>query len=398
MDRYELPEGWEWRNLGGVEGLKAACEFLDRLRVPVNAKERAKRQGPYPYYGANGRQGWIDDYIFDEELVLLAEDGGFFFDPTKPTAYRVSGKCWVNNHAHVLRPVHDINPDWLCACLAFTDYTPFIPEPIRPKLNQKNAKRIPIPVPPLSEQRRIVSRIEQLTARLEKARALQKQAVEEAENLFSSVISKYLTSDGWESKCLSEVRGRLGLFTDGDWIVSKNMDSNGNVRLLQLADIGIGAFLDKSAKFISEEKFNELGCTEVKPGDVLISRMADPIARACVVPPLTQKMIAAVDIAIVRVDPKIANAKFVTMLCNSGIVKEQANSFARGSTRKRISRKDLEKIKVPLPPLSEQKRIVAKIEQSQTKAEQLKQLQAETEAELEKFLPALLAKAFRGEL
>ena len=76
------------------------CEFLDHKRKPVT--EGLRISGPYPYYGANGQQGWIDDFLFDEPLVLLAEDGGHFGSETKPIAYKIQGKTWVNNHAHVL--------------------------------------------------------------------------------------------------------------------------------------------------------------------------------------------------------------------------------------------------------------------------------------------------------
>src|SRR5438477_447020 len=126
----EIPNEWELRNLGGVDGLAPACEFLDHMRVPVNSTERDKRRGAYPYYGANGLQGQIDDFIFDEPLVLLAEDGGFFFDGERPVSYRVDGKCWVNNHAHVLRPLPDVDRDWLHWVIGFQDLTHLIPEPI----------------------------------------------------------------------------------------------------------------------------------------------------------------------------------------------------------------------------------------------------------------------------
>jgi type I restriction enzyme, S subunit len=85
-----------------VKPLGEVVCFLDSKRKPV--KESERRLGPYPYYGANGQQGTIDDYLFDEPLVLLAEDGGFFDQPDRGIAYRISGKTWVNNHAHVLRP------------------------------------------------------------------------------------------------------------------------------------------------------------------------------------------------------------------------------------------------------------------------------------------------------
>ena len=91
-----LPEGWDTAPLDQV------TLILDSYRVPVNAKERALRQGDFPYYGANGQAGTIDDYLLDGDFVLVAEDGGHFDEPSRGVAYPVSGKIWVNNHAHIL--------------------------------------------------------------------------------------------------------------------------------------------------------------------------------------------------------------------------------------------------------------------------------------------------------
>ena len=97
-----LPEGWV------VAKLSECVHILDHLRVPVNLEERKRRQGSIPYYGATGQIGWIDDYLFDEELLLLGEDGAPFLDKTKPITYIITGKSWVNNHAHVLRAIHGL--------------------------------------------------------------------------------------------------------------------------------------------------------------------------------------------------------------------------------------------------------------------------------------------------
>ena len=95
ISRNSLGDAYPTRQLGDV------AEFLDNMRRPVTESDR--RVGPFPYYGANGPQGMIDEFIFDEPLVLLAEDGGHFDEPERGIAYRISGKTWVNNHAHVLR-------------------------------------------------------------------------------------------------------------------------------------------------------------------------------------------------------------------------------------------------------------------------------------------------------
>ena len=111
----------------------------------------------YPYYGANGQQGTIANFIFDEPLVLLAEDGGHFENPDRGIAYRISGKTWVNNHAHVLRPKADIDLAYLCRVLENYDVTPFVTGTTRGKLTKGGASEIPIPLPPLHEQRRIAA-------------------------------------------------------------------------------------------------------------------------------------------------------------------------------------------------------------------------------------------------
>ena len=96
--------------------LGQCVEVLDRLRQPLNSDARRSRKGAIPYYGANGQLDSIDDWIFDEDLVLVAEDGGFYLDPIRPISYRISGKAWVNNHAHVLRALPHMDVDWVNYC------------------------------------------------------------------------------------------------------------------------------------------------------------------------------------------------------------------------------------------------------------------------------------------
>jgi len=139
------------------------------MRRPINGSERAKRiEGKsdtelYPYYGATQQQGWIDDYIFDDELVLLGEDGVPFFDPTRTKAYLISGKSWVNNHAHVFKALLISSP-FLVQYLNVFDYTGRVVGATRFKLNQARAIDIPVPLPPLPEQQRIVAKVDELMA------------------------------------------------------------------------------------------------------------------------------------------------------------------------------------------------------------------------------------------
>ena len=137
--------------------LEDCCEILDSMRVPITASDR--KSGPYPYYGANGIQDYVADYIFDDELVLLAEDGGNFGSKTKPIAYRVSGKCWVNNHAHVLKPKESFNVDYLCYSLMFYNTDGLVNGATRQKLTQATMRQMLIPQRTYQEQCDIVAQL-----------------------------------------------------------------------------------------------------------------------------------------------------------------------------------------------------------------------------------------------
>ena len=151
--------GWETKRLDEV------ADILDNRRIPVNSKERDSRQGPVPYFGATGQVGWIDDHIFDEEIVLLGEDGAPFLDSNKQKAYVVRGKSWVNNHAHVLRVKEGIPSLYLKYWLDRLDYRPYVNGTTRLKLTQGEMRRIPISLPPERERHEIVAEIEKQFSR-----------------------------------------------------------------------------------------------------------------------------------------------------------------------------------------------------------------------------------------
>lgn len=162
IDLAPIPDGPEtWR----LAPLGACVEVLDSQRKPVNSTERAGRLGNVPYYGATGQVGWIDDFLFDEELVLLGEDGAPFLDKTKPIAYLISGKSWVNNHAHVLRARRGIASNrYLKYFLDAFDFTDYIQGSTRDKLTQGAMNSIPLILPPIEEQEEIVRRVEGILA------------------------------------------------------------------------------------------------------------------------------------------------------------------------------------------------------------------------------------------
>lgn len=145
-------------------------------------------------------------------------------------------------------------------------------------------------------------------------------------------------------------------FVDGDWIESPYITNTG-VRLIQTGNIGIGQFIDKNRRFISEDSFISLNCKEVRAGDILICRLADPIGRACNVPEGLGKAITSVDVIIFRPDPTKVVKDFMIYLLNDEITLRKVNDLSGGSTRQRISRTNYGQIELHLPPLHQQKKI-----------------------------------------
>ncbi|HLY76050.1 MAG TPA: restriction endonuclease subunit S [Planctomycetota bacterium] len=170
---FSLPVGW------AQIPLEEVVDIRDDLREPINASKREQRQGPYPYYGATGQVGWIDDYLIDGEYVLLGEDGAPFFDASKAKAYIVRGKGWVNNHAHVLIGLGGVLSNrYLLHALNRVDYRGFANGTTRLKLTQAAMRKIPLLLAPPGEQERIVAKTEEIfsdldagVAALERAKA-----------------------------------------------------------------------------------------------------------------------------------------------------------------------------------------------------------------------------------
>jgi len=221
-------------------------------------------------------------------------------------------------------------------------------------LGQKRAFVLPVLLPPPLEQRRIVDVVESVDNYIT---ALQEH-VDAARIARNAVLHELLNAggDGWVETTLAAI-GNSGLFCDGDWVESKDQDVSGNFRLLQLADIGDGVFLNKSDRWMNDEQFKRLRCTPLKERDILIARMPDPIARACLLPGGLPVSATVVDVAILRCGGDF-QPEFVVLTINDSLFRQQAIALLTGTTRQRISRSNLGKICLAVPPVEEQQRIV----------------------------------------
>ena len=171
----------------------------------------------------------------------------------------------------------------------------------------------------------------------------------------------------------SDIIGKEGVFIDGDWVESKDQDPNGEVRLLQLADIGDGYFINKSNRFLTLESAKKLKCTFLKKNDLLVARMPDPLGRACIFPGLEKPCVTVVDVCIIRPDKNLVAVEWLKFLINSFDYRNTINQFITGTTRQRISRGNLAKLKFKLPPLPDQIRIAQILSQAENLIAQRKQ-------------------------
>jgi type I restriction enzyme S subunit len=205
-----MKEGWEYKKLGDL------CQVLDSQRKPVTKKDRTK--GIYPYYGATGIQDYVDSYIFDGRFLLVGEDGAKWGASDK-TAYIIEGKSWVNNHAHILKVLENVNDRLLEYYLTFKDLSEYITGAVVPKLTQKALVSIPIPIPPLSEQQHIVEELDLLSSIIEKKKAQLNELDNLAQSLFYEMFGDPITNDkGWEVRKLNDIYK----LKSGDGLSAKN--------------------------------------------------------------------------------------------------------------------------------------------------------------------------------
>ena len=319
------------------------CEILDSKRIPITASNR--KAGKYPYYGANGMQDYVDDYIFDDELVLLAEDGGHFGSTDKPIAYRVSGKCWVNNHAHVLKPKAVLDVDYLCYSLMFRDVSGIVNGATRQKLTQADMREIEIPLLPLGEQLAIVEKLNKIFALI----SLRKQQLFKLDELIKSRFIEMFgdcvsNTNSWETYKLNEVCDvRDGTHDSPEYfsvgiplITSKNITSGyidfSNVSLISESD---AILINKRSK--------------VDYGDILLP-MIGTVGGAVIVD--SKPNFCIKNVALIKFTKTDINNVFVREYLNSDVVNNVFESVKNGGTQKFVGLGTIRNLTIAVPPIS----------------------------------------------
>ena len=387
-----LPKNWVETTLSDV------AEIYDSERKPVNSSEREKRISGkekselYPYYGATGQVGYIDNYIFNDEFVLLGEDGAPFLEFLAKKAFIVRGKFWVNNHAHILKS--KTSNKFLCFFLNQFDYHNFVTGTTRYKLTQSDMCKIPIPLPPLAEQERIVAKIEELFAGIDAGVenlksvknqiALYRQSVlKSAFNIKNAVIQK-ASEIGEVSLGRQRSPKNISKFYPTKYIRAANISENG---------IDVSDILDM--EFLPYEKEKYL----LKQNDILLSE-ASGSPNHVGKPAIWNNEIddCCFQNTVIRHRLFGNHPKYVFWFYKYLYLSSFFAKLAGGVGINHIGSTKFSNIEIPIPSLDEQKRIVAEIESRFERADALETAVDRALSNAEKLKQAVLKKAFSGEL
>lgn len=357
--------------------LPEVCEILDSHRIPITKSKRVS--GPYPYYGANGIQDWVSDYIFDDELVLLAEDGGHF-DSDKPIAYRVSGRCWVNNHAHILKAKDNILIDYLYLSLRNYDTSGLTNGATRKKLTQKAMREMTVLLRDKSEQLEIVRLFSRIDVGLVKSKQLQEKLDELVKSRFIEMFGDPEAPDfPYMMVELGDVLRKPA--SNGFFAKRKDYVEDGNVEILGVANVvnrmysGIDNLPKTNGTSADIEKYS------LSYGDMLFCRSSlvlEGIGKASIVPrEVRPNTLFECHVIRMPLDISVCVPEFMQLQSTLPAFRKQVMTKAKTATMTTIDQKSLLSIKVFLPPIEEQKYFLSFIEQ-------VDKLKFETQQSIEK--------------
>lgn len=367
---------WQKVKLGDI------CDILDSYRVPITAKNR--EVGIYPYYGANGIQDYVKDFIFDGDYVLVAEDGGYFGSKTKPISYKVSGKFWVNNHAHILKAKKDIFTDYLCYSTMFYDVSSLVNGATCQKLTQAALKEIKIPLPPMEEQKKIAARLDAVSDLLAK----QKQLLSEQDNLIQSTFYDMFgdpikNNKGWKIEKL----GNLFSVSSGGTPDTKNKEywENGDISWIG-SNLCQNVILTKNdGKFITQKGLENSSAKIISAGSVLIALVGATIGKTALLTfeTTTNQNIAAIDV--------VKNDNFSSYFIFYLIQALYQEFLNIGSGKFKMANLTfVRNLKIPIPPLELQEKFATIVKQIESEKSKIKSAIAETQT----LFNALMAEYF----
>ena len=347
---------------------------FDQIAINSTEKKKPVEEDRFTYLGLEHLDsGSLKVSRFGSEVApigekLIMHKGDVLFGKRRAYQKKVAIAPFdgiFSAHGMVLRPKEDVIDKDFFPLFISSDY--FLDAAIKisvgslsPTINWRDLKELEFELPDLDTQRRLAAVLWSMNETMDSYKELIAATDELVKSQFMEQFKELIN----HPDACSKIEDECTVFADGDWIESKDQSEEG-IRLIQTGNIGNAQYLDKGerARYITEDTFDRLNCTEVKANDILISRLPDPVGRACIVPEGLGKCITAVDCTIVRLGSRILPEYFIAYTL-SPFYMMQVASRETGSTRKRISRKNLGILKIPVPTIAEQETFASVVRQS----------------------------------
>ena len=371
----EIPEEWK------LKPLEQLCEIYDNERIPLSDKIRKNRKGFFPYCGANGIVDYIDDYLFDGEFVLLAEDGGYY-GKSEPSAYLMKGKFWVNNHAHVLRGIQDeMENGFLLNSLIYLDIARYIFGTTRLKLNQQVMRSILLAVPNFNEQQKIAKILSNTDSLIESLDKLISKKRNIKQGLMQTLLTRGIGHTKFKKTEIGEIPEEWGTAKASDiyYIVTGTTPSTaakeywdqGKIEWFTPKDlryVGASFSIFTSERKITEKAMTENSLTLLPLNSIVLSTRA-PVGYVGI--NTKEATFNQGCKGLVPKQPEIVDTRFHAFYISR--ISNLLNTLSGGSTFKELSKETLGNITLPLPENGEQQKIAKILSDADKEIEVLEQ-------------------------
>jgi type I restriction enzyme S subunit len=330
--------------------LSDAVDFLDSQRRPVKVGDRAKMRGGIPYYGASGVVDHVDQYLFDEPLILLGEDGENILSRAVPLAFKITGKSWVNNHAHVLRPRPGFDIDFLTAYLESRDYSGLNSGTAQPKLNKQSCSAIRVVQPPIQDQRAIAAvlldvdnLIKTLDGLIAKQEAMQQGMMQQ---LLTGETRLPGFSQPWQDTHIADIA-----LVDPDALGART-PQNTVLDYIALEDVSHGVL--GSSTQIAFGEAPSRARRVLRENDVLFGTVRPNLKSHAIYRGGLRRPIASTGFAVIRALAGVSSPVYLFRTIMSDRTSRQIDRIIAGSNYPAVSSRDIRQLALTLPPYDEQ--------------------------------------------